>query len=147
MNRLFVLILYFLSSYSSASSLEFIEISEWGYGDVKHSKYSEYYCLGDFKPVVREYRDIKSKKYSKELGDTFYRFTLIREAYRSPIDAEARLSNIEARKFPHSKASKSCTIRQAFLVGKTIYQVHSDVGVFWEEARALVKKLEQQINP
>jgi hypothetical protein len=147
MNKLFVLFFSVLSSYSYASSLEFVKINEWGYSDIMHSKYDEYYCLGNFKPMIREYREIKSKQHSKELHDTFYRFTLIREVYKTPYDAKKRLSDINTNNFKNSVYSKTCALREGFLVGKTMYQVHTDVSAFRDELQAIVKRLKKHLNP
>ena len=130
----------------SASLLNALNIDQWGYHDAKHSKYNEKECLRSFRPTHKTYREIKSKEHSTELEDTFYRFTLIQEVYETQEQALARLLDIQHPNFQNSKASKMCAIRNGFIFDDSVYQVHTDVGVFKGQLDMLLNKLKTLVT-
>jgi len=146
MKYIFLLSTLLFTTVSRAGTLDQINIDVWGYEDSTIQKYSEGVCLIDFHPISTEYRPIKSVKNSRELSDAKYRFTLVEEVYSSKEESKVRLGYIEKPTSSNSLISKSCNLREGFFVGNTVYFVHTDVGVFTREMKAIFALLRKSLK-
>lgn len=129
-----------------AVTFDEIEIASWGYKDTKKSPYNKNICQQELTPQQDSYRAIKSIRLSKELPDSYYRFTLVKEEYADKKQAQDRISVVNNPPQSNSLISKSCNIRKGYLLNKTVYFVHTDVGVFRNELEKILDFLVQQLK-
>lgn len=137
---------FMFSSTAFSNPLSQISVGAWGYEDWGVKKYNQELCLDGFSPTTIESRSIRSLQPSKELPDSSYRFTLVKEVYSSVAESERRLDHLKNPPHISSLVSKSCNLRNSFKVNKAVFFVHTDVGVFVEEMKTVVKYYERDIT-
>ncbi len=106
---------------------------KWGYSNKKTSHYNYIFCSGDNDAKKKMIQSIKAIRPMKNKGNTFYRFTLIKENYSSIETANNRLDELKNPPHKTSKHSKLCNLVKAFRVKNTVFFIHTDAGLFITE--------------
>ena len=80
--------------------------------------------------------------------NTFYRFTLIIENFRTPEEAQARLTRLYKMppREPNSEPDKAFPLRRGFAHDRVVVILATDVNAFTPELDRLMKVLEPQIR-
>lgn len=123
-------------------------LKQWGYHDGKRY-YRLDYCetLVD-KRLSRRAQGIRSLKPVQEEAHTYYRFSLIEEAFDSNQAAQQRIFTLKHNRPLHSiMNSKFCDLIDGFAYDKKVYLIHTDVYMFsFKEQPRLIKLLEKYVK-
>ena len=91
--------------------------------------------------------DFRSVDQVPRWEHTYYRFTVIAEAFKSPEDAENRLAKLYVKPppIPYAEPYKEFPLRRGFTAGNSVYTLTTDVNGFMPELERLIKDLEPAI--
>ena len=84
----------------------------------------------------------KAEQPLPDRADTYYRFALIEETYDSSADAQQRLDHLrDASPNDRAEDEYTRTMREGFVVERTLYILQTDAAMFHPEIKRLSKTL------
>jgi len=100
-----------------------------------------------FNPLKKEEWKAISRTEVPNWKGAYYRFTILKESYRSHQEASARLNRLHEEPPGLSpEDDKAFPLREGFSVDNTVYVVSCQVNMFHEQLKDFTRALEREVS-